>query len=212
MTLETITSYAPRARFSVCRTGGFILIALVCFVVAKPALAAQGDILGLNGDGFTFVDAVTGNEYNFGLAAEQTEEEGAGVVTMRLDGPGLSLCTTFGPDAIINPPPIDCGLFFPCLGGDKPLPQIECGTAFEMSVSINRCRAGISFHGFVHSDHPLVTYMGMATFDIQFRKTPGQESGQIKVTVHTPKEQITFGPTSISPVSDSPLFLMPSCP
>ena len=68
--------------------------------------------------------------------------------------------------------------------------DIECGTAFDMAVAIDGCQADIEFHGYVHSDYPFVTYMGMMTTDIKIKTGTDPEDNEIEIKVYTPKEEI----------------------
>lgn len=137
----------------------------------------------------TLTDTRTGNIYDFDLVAEEVGA-GVGYATLWVRGPALSLCSAHGPHAEVN-------FGAPCDGdggfcGNPPLEGIECGTAWEMAVAINECVAKIELHGYVHSDYPLVTYMGMMTLDLSLLKGRGPGDALVEVAVHTPKEDINL--------------------
>src|SRR2546425_240981 len=79
------------------------------------------------------------------------------------------------------------------------------GGAGSQAVSITGCRAEIEAHGFSHSDFPReAIYLVTSTVDVKFQKK-GPNSGEMKVTVFTPKRAITVdgpvtfnGPASMS--------------
>ena len=93
--------------------------------------------------------------------------------------PRLSLCAAHGPGAAPD---------------SFPLQDIQCtgtsGRAGQQSVALNGCVANITAHGYVHADHPNVTYLGMMTVDIRFQKDAGPDDGIVQFTVHTPKAKI----------------------
>ena len=101
-------------------------------------------------------DARPGNAYSFDLVArERAEAPGVGQSTLLVVGPSLSLCSASGPQA-----EIDYSLDGEEFPGNAPLAEIRCGTASGMAVAIDGCTASIDLHGYVHSDYPLVTYVG----------------------------------------------------
>ncbi len=151
-------------------------------VSAQPAPGGTLEVGAPPGAPAEFMDKKTGTTYVFRLIAnEDTVTAGVGDVTLLLEG-NPRACSARGPD-----PFIDFGAGGPDFGGNTPLPDIECGTAFVMAVAVDGCIADIELHGFVHSDHPNVTYMGMMTLDLRFHKGVGGDAGIIDVTIHTPK-------------------------
>jgi len=150
---------------------------------ARPA-STPGGFLSTRSAQLT--DARTGNAYSFDLVArEDAEAAGVGLSTLLVVGPSLSLCSASGPE-----PEIDFSLDGEEFPGNAPLPEIRCGTASGMAVVIDGCTATIDLHGYVHSDYPLVTYMGMMSLDLSLHKEAGPADAQVEITVHTPKEDI----------------------
>jgi hypothetical protein len=148
------------------------------FIGNQPGLPAQ------------FTDLSTGQIYQFRLvASEYAPNAGAGNVTLVLaqqpNQPTLGICSTHGPEPDINRD-FDSSNNFEAPNASAPLSGIQCGTAGGMSVALNGCVADIELHGFIHSDHPRVTYIGMMTLDLHFDKT----IGEIDLTAYTPKEAI----------------------
>ena len=132
-----------------------------------------------------------GTAYHFSLNAnESTTQAGEGGVTFFLNGTALGLCTVHGPGAEPS---------------SFPLTQVQCGGAGAQAVSMTGCKAEIEAHGFSHSDFPReAIYLGTMTVDVKFLKK-GPSSGEMKVTVYTPKRAITVdgpvtfnGPASMS--------------
>ena len=146
-------------------------------------------------------DNNTGTAYNLGLiASEDPIKTGIGTVALLLQGPSLSICSSHGPPASISGG--DPSFFF----GNKPLSEIECGTAFGMAVAVDGCAANAQFHGYVHSDHPNVNYFGTMTLDLRVQKDAGASDGMVDITVHTPKNNINLRGSVTGPV------VMDTCP
>ena len=135
-----------------------------------------------------------GTSYGFSLSAnESSTREGQGGVTLFLNGEGLSLCTVHGPGAAPD---------------SFPLTQMQCGGAGGQAVSITECKAEIEAHGFSHSDFPrAANYLGSMTVGVRFEKK-GPNSGEIKVTVYTPKRPINVE----GPVTFNGPVAMSTCP
>ena len=141
----------------------------------------------------SFVDKDSGLEFNFRLIAGEGGNPGEGQVTLLLAGPGFSLCTSQGDHADINFSPDDPPVSDPYghdYVGNNPMSAIACGTSYGMAVEVDDCEAKIEFHGYVHSDYPLVTYMGMMTADITVRTGAEPEGKVIEAEIYTPKEKI----------------------
>ena len=82
-----------------------------------------------------------------------------------INGPSLSICSAHGPTADID--------FLPGgedVGGNNSLPEIQCGTACGMAVSLNGCTTKAELHGYSHSDYPWYADMGPSSVDLTFRK------------------------------------------
>jgi hypothetical protein len=58
-------------------------------------------------------------------------------------------------------------------------------------VAVDGCVATVEFHGFSHSDWPLVTYLGSNTADVRLQKLSGT-SAKMDVTIYTPKAPIVL--------------------
>jgi len=162
----------------------------------STALGGDGDTLDLNPGEFS--DPKTGLPLSLFLNVDEVNA-GRGTVILGLavkgGGPNL-LCSTHGP----QPAP-----------GTFPLQGIQCGIANGMPISINRCKAKFEVHGYAHIHHPKVTYLGMVTIEVSFKKRPGLEEGEVKIKVHTPKTTASFKGT----ISDTDLVSavdMSSCP
>lgn len=170
-------------------TAGIVALAASLALISLGGVSAQstpgGNLEVGVPDGAEFVDANTGTPYTFRLlASEDPGEAGFGEVTLLLEG-NPNVCSASGPD-----PVIDFGRRGP--RGNTPLDDIECGTAGAMAVAVDGCVADIEFHGFVHSDHPNTTYMGMTTVDLRFRNGVEPDTGVIDITIHTPKDMISL--------------------
>jgi hypothetical protein len=170
-----------------------LIAALAAFATA-PLFAAQGDSVQANGQ---FVDQESGITVNFFLNANQTDNGSRGNPTVGVFGPGLGLCTTHGPGPDFGSPANN-------FTGNFPLANVQCGGAGNQTVKIDGCVANIEAHGFVHSDHPNVNFMGATTVDVRYQKT--REGDQVKVTIYTPKEKILLS----GKVAGS--SMMSSCP
>lgn len=167
-----------------------VLFFLVPTLMGTEALTPGGNILiGSKppADGWaSFVDKYSGEEYQFRLIASESEEiPGNGQATFLLVGPSISMCTAKGTHAEIYFS--SAGAEYP---GNAPLEEVSCGTAHEMAVSIDGCQADIEYHGYVHSDYPLVTYMGMMTTDVNVKIGGNSGNNTINIQVYTPKEVI----------------------
>lgn len=173
------------------------------FLVSGAASTEDNIIIGARppGEGkATFVDNASKADYSFHLVASEKD----GKVTFYLEGPTpMDLCSAHGPSAKIyfsdfpDEPPIDDPYEYFYLGNypfavvePDDIDAIQCGTAHNMEVSINGCQADIEFHGYIHSDYPLVTYMGMMTTDVSINIGSDPEDNKIDITVFTPKEKI----------------------
>jgi hypothetical protein len=161
----------------------------LAFALAMPlcAFADPGDTLQAAG---VLVDN-NGFNYPFTITAIQHGAGGGGDVDINIPGPSPSrACSVHGPNA-------DEGSF--------PYQGIQCGVAFGNSVSINGCVANLEAHGYAHSDHPNVNYLGSATIEVRYEKTRGG-GDPMKVTIYTPKENIQL----IGKVAGA-AAVMPSC-
>lgn len=142
-------------------------------------------------------DRRSGNIYDLDIVAREFDDvAGVGLVALSIQGPSISLCSAHGPPAEIDFSP--GGEDF---GGNFPLSDIQCGTAYGMSVVVDGCSAEIEMHGYVHADFPLTTYMGMMTLDLDFRTSSGPEDALVDLTIHTPKDAIKLGGTLIGEVT-----------
>jgi hypothetical protein len=155
-----------------------IFCIMVLLVSAQNLYAEPGASLEVSG---IFTDINTGYEYEVEFGAEEfTDWAGAGCTYLLLRGPyeqhdirNIRACSTHGGPA----------------GEDVfPFYYIECGINCRQSVSINSCRAEVELHGFLHSDHPFVTYNGSTTFDVKLSKT--ENGWLIEIEMFTPKEKI----------------------
>jgi hypothetical protein len=141
-------------------------LALAC---PLAVLAAPGDTLQSNG---VLVDNDTGMTYSFALTAVQNSGNGGGDTNINIQGVTRA-CSVHGPGAE---------------EGNFPYQGVQCGMAFGNGVSINGCVAELEAHGYVHSDHPNLSYLGSTTIDVRYQKS--RAGDQMKVTIHTPKEKI----------------------
>lgn len=156
----------------------FVVSVLGILLLAPAGWASPGATVAT--DGTQIVDQDTGLAFTVDVNATEFHEPGRGKVTMLVFGPHLQFCTTHGPHFNQNTDITEPGI--------KPLADVECGNAGNMSVSIEGCVADIQAHGFVHADHPFVTYLGMATFDVRVQRTRSHDD--VAITVWTPKAQI----------------------
>lgn len=124
---------------------------------------------------------------SFTITAVQQGAGGGGDTNINIQGRSRA-CSVHGPGA-------DEGNF--------PYQGVQCGTAFGNGVSINGCVADLEAHGYVHSDHPNVSYLGGTTIDVRYQKT--RSGDQMKMTIYTPKENIEL----IGKVNGA--SVMPSC-
>jgi hypothetical protein len=161
-----------------------VLLIFVCgaLLATGSALAASGDVIrvGSLASPATFVDENTGVSYQ--LFFEAIENNGGSGATTIVLGGFSRACSVHGPSPVVNP-----GSDF-AYGGNTPLVEVGCGTAYSQSVSINRCIATVEAHGFMHSDHPNVNYLGMTTIEVKYRKLT--HGDKIELLLHTPKETV----------------------
>jgi len=174
--------------------------------VARSVLAGPADDLvvgpnaiftaGFPGDsGHDHSAASAGVEpFSFGLKARRTDNS----LLMGLGGNALSECSVHGPSATVD---------FTTEVGNNPMPDIQCGRAFGMTVDLHGCRATLEFHGFMHSDRPTRIYLGMMTADITFEKT-GANTGKMTLTLFTPKAPLVLRGTVSTPTP----IIMTTCP
>ena len=189
----------PKRTISIC-TALIVLLGLFAispYILITEAFSPGGNLLiGELGPSVTkasFVDDDTGNVYDFLLIASEWDDSREGKVTMQLEGPAFTLCTSNGSSAYIdfeNPDPGGEDIYENHYPGNSPLTDIQCGSAYGMAVEINQCEAEMQFHGYSHSDFPFITYMGMVTTDVKVEI--GNESGdnEIEIEVYTPKDKI----------------------
>ena len=138
-----------------------------------------------------FVDDASGRgpfEVIF-TASEKTNSVGKGDAFLYLKGPGLTACDVHGPAAEPNL---------------VPLPAVVCGGSHGMSVAIDGCRAKVALHGYVHSDHPHITFIGLTCIDLVVEKL--DRSYEIEITIYTPKGPIVLSGTLTGSVA------MDTCP
>jgi hypothetical protein len=173
-----------------------IMLALAAFAVPARGVVKVGQPGGfLSLQSGTFVDSA-GQEYELLMLAGEGEEiPGAGNFTLQVLGPSISICSTQGGSVDIGSPLPDGNY-----SGNSPLTEIQCGTAFGQIVSIDGCTAKTEFHGYSHSDYPLTTYSGSNTVALTFRKKSAS-SGQITITVYTPKGPIKLSGTVSGPIT-----------
>jgi len=193
--------------------GTSIVVMLIGLFVLTPiffvsgAQSTGGNTLIGNpplGNGMTsFEDKDSGDVYNFRLIASEDD----GKVTMFLEGPSLTLCTARGSAASITFPEGPIGDPYGSeYSGNYPLNDIQCGTAYAMAVFNDGCQADIEFHGYVHSDYPWVTYMGMMTTDVKIKTGTDPEDNEIEIKIYTPKEEIELEGTFLEYIE------MDTCP
>jgi len=188
----------------------FLIIAAICMMILGSLTNASGapnDTLDIRPG--QFIDPKTGFDFSVDLEVAEGGEDRRGTVKFLLKrqfagggpGPGL-ICSAFGPFAELD---------FNTSIGNNPLPGITCGTAGGMPVAINGCKARLEFHGYAHIHHPKVTYIGMTTVEMNFKKRPGVGKGVIQIKVHTPKSKVLFK-GKISDVDGVSNIDMSSCP
>ena len=153
-----------------------------------------GFLEALNG---TLIAAQTGASYDVSLVAREADTGiGVGNVTLLVNGPSISVCSAHGPTASIDFSP--GGEDF---SGNNPLVDIQCGTAYGMTVHVDGCTAKVSLHGFGHSDTPYFPYMGPATVDLTFKQlAPLSTNAQVVMNLFTPK-----GPIMLKGVMSAPI-------
>ncbi len=148
----------------------------LCLTFAPGLYADQGATVDADG---TFTDGMTGFDINLVFSADEAISDGVGRTTIFVTaasehGPAIRGCSTHGS------PVAGEGVF--------PLRNIQCGRAARMSVSIENCKAKIETHGYVHSDHPYVTYSGSTTIDLTLKKRKGD--WLVNMKMHTPKKKV----------------------
>jgi hypothetical protein len=176
-----------------------VIISVAAISLGSNSLAAPGPGGDLDIEpGATFEDNNTHLFYNFGLrATESAAAAGLGDAVMEVIGPGASACTVHGSSAQVD---------WTDVGNEGGVaPGFECGRSYGESVKIDDCRATIQAHGFSHSDHPLINYLGPTTLDIDFRKKSAN-SGDIDITIHTAAGKIMLKGKISGPI------LMSTCP
>ncbi len=158
---------------------------------------AEGNALSAQPGGFlsiidgTLVDNATGNTYTLSIIAREFDfGVGSGKVTLLINGSGVSLCSAHGPNA-----DIDFSGGGEEFGGNNPLQDIQCGTVFSTTTSIDGCTATTELHGFIHSDPPVIPYMGPGTLDFSFTKSAQPDTGVVKMKFYTPKGPIKLSGT-----------------
>jgi hypothetical protein len=109
-------------------------------------------------------------------------------------GGTASACSTHGGGADIGPE-LEDGNY----AGNFPLTEIQCGTAFGMAVSIERCTVKTEMHGFSHSDYPLITHLGSTPIDFNFKKSAS--GNQVEIKIYTPKGPIKLAGRLNGPVT-----------
>ncbi len=70
-------------------------------------------------------------------------------------------------------------------GGNFPLTEIQCGTAYNMVVSIEGCTVKTEMHGYVHSDYPFYTFTSSTTIEATVRKSASES--QLSFKIYTPQ-------------------------
>ena len=162
------------------------LSVVILLMVAAFSVPARGAVASGRPGGFlhflndTLTDSTTGEQYSVSLVAREDDTTaGVGKATLLVSGPGLSICSAHGPSADIDFSP--GGEDF---GGNNPLPEIQCGTAYGSAVSIDGCTAKVELHGYSHSDYPLRIYMGTSSTELTFRKA--SSGNQMSLRLFTP--------------------------
>jgi hypothetical protein len=129
-----------------------------------------------------FIDSSTGINFSIDLEAAEGNNH-LGLIKFLLkgqSGTGL-ICSANGPQATLD---FNTGI------GNIPLNEVQCGTASNMPMTIIGCKARMEFHGYAHIHHPKVTYMGMTTIELIFKKRPEIGKGVIQIRIHTPKNKV----------------------
>jgi hypothetical protein len=72
-------------------------------------------------------------------------------------------------------------------------------------VKVDDCRAIIQAHGFSHSDHPLLNYLGSTTLELDFRKKSAT-TGDVDITINTVAGKIMLKGKVTGPI------IMGTCP
>ncbi|MBK9926643.1 MAG: hypothetical protein IPP66_15310 [Anaerolineales bacterium] len=182
----------------------FIGLILV-LVLAGFSLPAREVVVNGQPGGFISIPFATlidqkGQEYGFTLIAREAEDSaGVGNVTLQLLGPSISICSTHGGSVDIGTS--EDGENF---GGNFPLQEIQCGTAYGMAVSVDGCKVKTEMHGYSHTDFPLYTYTGSSTIEVTLRKN--NSGGDVDLKLYTPK-----GPIKLSGYLNDPIE-MDTCP
>jgi hypothetical protein len=184
----------------------FFLITAICMMslgLLTNASGALNDTLDIRPG--QFIDPKTGFDFSIDLEVAEGDNR-KGLVTFHLKrqssgGPGL-ICSANGPFTELD---FNTGI------GNNPLLGITCGTAGGMPVAIKGCKARLEFHGYAHIHNPKVTYMGMTTIELLFKKSPGIGKGKIQFKVYTPKNKVIFKGV-INDVDGVSNIDMSSCP
>jgi hypothetical protein len=154
---------------------------------ASEAPGVPGGSLSVEGE---FVDVNSSGVYQLTFNADEDDSNaGVGSAFLYLRGPALTACDVHGPAA--EP-------------GITPLPSVTCGGSYGMSVAIDDCLAKVGLHGYLHSDHPHVTFIGLTCMDLVLEKVG--DHYEIKITLYTPKGPIILAGTVTGDVS------MDTCP
>lgn len=157
-----------------------VLLVLVAFTSPIRGVIPKGESGGfISIPSMTFIDPASGREFNLTLIGREYDA-GTGQVTLQLLGPGFSACSTHGGGVDIGTS--EDGENF---GGNMPLNEIQCGTAYGMAVAIDGCDAKTEMHGYIHSDYPFSTYTGSVTIEANIHKTAS--GGQVNLKVYTPR-------------------------
>jgi len=152
--------------------------------VPGGSLRVSGKFKDVNTD---YVFEVTFN------ADENDKTAGKGGAFVYVKGPALSACDVYGPRA--KP-------------GEYPFQDIRCGGSSGMSVAIDdEALAVVSVHGYVHADHPFITYLGLTCIDLVLVRDNDQWF--ITIEIYTPKEPIVLSGTLDGQVSVDPEIAQP---
>ena len=164
----------------------------VCIIIILGLTAflpqAVGNVRNAQPGGFlsiidgTFVDKKTGDTYTISIVAREFDSGvGSGKVTFLVNGPWASVCSVHGPNA-----EIDFSGGGEEFGGNFPVQDIQCGTVFSTTTSIDGCTASTELHGFTHSDPPFIPYLGPGALEFSFRKSSAN-TGAVDLKFYTPK-------------------------
>jgi hypothetical protein len=205
---ERVKMNTKRVCHGRCRAAIELVIVASCIVIAawshrvaggrvesreiRPAEApgTPGGNLSVEGE---FVDVNSGNTYELTFrASEDSSTAGVGDAFLYLKGPALTACDVHAPAAEPN---------------ITPLRSVQCGGSYGMSVAVDGCLARVTLHGYVHSDHPFITYVGLTCFDLVVEKQAS--CCDIEITIYTPKGPIVLtgtvaGDVSMDTCSDIP--------